>query len=118
MDDQQYERRRDCHRRINADEIVRGSEPYGGRKEQQFIEGVVLQNINANGIQVMLAAVTGKQTSIQSENVGILVTNSNYVTLDGQGENPSGPGIGTMELARLTKMQAEPLTLRTAATSL
>jgi hypothetical protein len=55
-------------------------------------QGVVLQNINPAGIQITLAAVTGKQTSIQSEGVGILVTNSSYVTLDGQGENPNWSG--------------------------
>lgn len=55
-------------------------------------QGIVLQNINPGGNQVIVAAVKGKQTSIQSENVGILTTNSNYVTLDGGGENPNGPG--------------------------
>ena len=65
--------------------------------------GVVLQNINASGIQVILAAVTGKQTSIQSQGVGILVTNSNYVTLDGQGENPNGPGIANNGAGTINK---------------
>jgi hypothetical protein len=65
--------------------------------------GIVLQNVNAGGIQVILAAVTGKQTSIQSEGVGILVTKSSYVTLDGQGENPSGPGIGSNGAGTINK---------------
>ena len=66
-------------------------------------QGVVLQNINHGGIQVILAAVTGKQTSIQSGGVGILVTNSSYVTLDGQGENPNGPGIGNNGAGTINK---------------
>jgi hypothetical protein len=66
-------------------------------------QGIVLQNINASGIQVILAAVTGKQTSIQSGGVGILVTNSSHVTLDGQGENPSGPGIGSNGAGTINK---------------
>ena len=66
-------------------------------------KGVILQNINASGVQVILAAVTGKQTSIQSGGVGILVTNSSYVTLDGQGENPDGPGIGSNGAGTINK---------------
>jgi hypothetical protein len=66
-------------------------------------QGVVLQNINPGGIQVILAAVAGKQTSIQSGGVGILVTNSSYVTLDGQGENPNGPGIGSNGAGTINK---------------
>jgi len=66
-------------------------------------QGVVLQNINPGGIQVILAAVTGKQTSIQSAGVGILVSNSSYVTLDGQGETPSGPGIGSKGAGTINK---------------
>ena len=50
--------------------------------------GIVLKNIN--GIN---AAVEGSQTVIQSVAIGILVSNSSYVTLDGGGANPNGPGI-------------------------
>ena len=63
----------------------------------------MLQNINASGVQGILAAVTGNQTSIQSGSVGILVTNSSYVTLDGQGENPNGPGIGSNGAGTINK---------------
>jgi hypothetical protein len=35
--------------------------------------------------------------------VGILVTNSSYVTLDGQGENPNGPGIGSNGAGTINK---------------
>jgi hypothetical protein len=55
--------------------------------------GIVLNHINPSGSQTIVAKVFGTQTSIQSNTVGILVENSSYVTLDGAGENPSGPGI-------------------------
>lgn len=72
-------------------------------KSANASQGIVLQNINPGGIQVILAAVTGKQTSIQSEGVGILISNSSYVTLDGQGENPNGPGIGNNGAGTINK---------------
>ncbi len=65
-------------------------------------EGIVLQSVNAKG-NGMIAAVVGKQTTIQSENVGIVVLNSRYVTLDGQGENANGPGIGNTGAGTLNK---------------
>jgi hypothetical protein len=55
--------------------------------------GIVLNHINAGGSQVIVANVVGVQSSIQNTNVGILVENSSYVVLDGNGENPNGPGI-------------------------
>ena len=66
-----------------------------GRSSDQ---GVVLQNLNG-----VVAAVTGKQTTIQSENVAITVSNSSYVTLDGGGANPSGAGIGNNGAGTLNK---------------
>jgi len=56
--------------------------------------GIVLNHINSSGKATISAAVTGTQTSIQSEGTGILVENSSFVTLDGGGESPSGAGIG------------------------
>jgi hypothetical protein len=55
--------------------------------------GIVLKHINPGGTQTIVAAVSGLQTSIQTNNVGILVDTSSYVTLDGGGANPRGPGI-------------------------
>jgi hypothetical protein len=55
--------------------------------------GIVLSNINLPGQTPILAKVSGAQTSIQHGGVGILVTNSNNVTLDGGGANPKGPGV-------------------------
>ncbi len=43
--------------------------------------GIVLNHINPSGSQSIVAKVYGVQTSIQTNNVGILVENSNYVTL-------------------------------------
>jgi parallel beta-helix repeat protein len=56
--------------------------------------GIVLNHINLPRSPVIAASVVGQQTSIQTNNVGILVENSNGVTLDGAGGNPNGPGIG------------------------
>jgi hypothetical protein len=56
-------------------------------------QGVVLNHINPNGTQDIVAEVIGNQTSIQTVGVGIVVENSSYVTLDGGGENPDGPGV-------------------------
>lgn len=55
--------------------------------------GILLNHINASGTQDIVAEVTGGQTSIQTVNVGITVENSSYVTLDGGGANPNGPGV-------------------------
>lgn len=66
-------------------------------------QGIVLQNINPGGNEVIVAAVKGKQTSIQPGNVGILITNSNSITLDGGGENPNGPGIGNNGAGTINK---------------
>ena len=55
--------------------------------------GIVLSNINLPGQTPILAEVSGPQTSIQNGSVGILVMNSNNVTLDGGGANPNGPGV-------------------------
>ena len=55
--------------------------------------GILLENINSGATQIG-AKVTGIQTSIQNNDVGILVEKSRNVVLDGGGANPSGPGIG------------------------
>lgn len=56
-------------------------------------QGIVLNHINPNGTQDIVAEVIGIQTSVQTVGVGIVVENSSYVTLDGGGENPNGPGV-------------------------
>lgn len=55
--------------------------------------GISLNHINASGTQDIVAEVTGGATSIQTVGVGITVENSSYVTLDGGGANPNGPGV-------------------------
>jgi parallel beta-helix repeat protein len=65
--------------------------------------GIVLNHINPGGSQTIVAKVYGVQTSIQTNNVGILVENSNYVTLDGAGENPKGPGIAETGAGTINK---------------
>lgn len=65
--------------------------------------GIWLTNINPGGTQSIYAAVTGTQTSIQSNGIGIKVENSNYVTLDGGGANPKGPGIGKKGAGAINK---------------
>jgi hypothetical protein len=57
--------------------------------------GILLNHINPSGQNTSAVAVTGAQTSIQSAGIGIVVENSSFVTLDGGGANPNGPGIGT-----------------------
>jgi hypothetical protein len=52
---------------------------------------------------VITAAVEGKQTSSPSKGVGILIKDSNYITLDGGGENPKGPGIGNNGAGTINK---------------
>jgi parallel beta-helix repeat protein len=55
--------------------------------------GIELVHINPSGMRSIIAAVRGKATSIQHFDVGVYIANSNYVTLDGLGENPNGAGI-------------------------
>ena len=54
--------------------------------------GIVLNHMNPSGPGIS-ASVAGAQTSIQSLGIGIVVENSSFVTLDGGGSNPNGPGI-------------------------
>lgn len=65
--------------------------------------GIVLNHINPSGSATISASVYGVQTSIQTNNVGILVENSNYVTLDGAGENPKGRGIANTGAGTINK---------------
>lgn len=65
--------------------------------------GIVLNHINPSGQKTLSAAVSGIQTSIQSNGVGIVVENSNYVTLDGGGANASGPGIANSGAGAINK---------------
>lgn len=65
--------------------------------------GIVLNHINPSGQKTISAAVTGIQTSIQSNGVGVVVENSNYVTLDGGGANASGAGIGNSGFGTINK---------------
>jgi len=66
-------------------------------------QGIVLKNINPAGTQSIVAQVEGKQTSITSAEVGITVDSSSYVTLDGGGANPVGPGIGNSGAGTINK---------------
>src|SRR5712691_9351711 len=65
--------------------------------------GIMLNHINPGSTQAIVALVYGVQTSIQTNNVGVLVENSNYVTLDGAGENPNGPGIANTAAGTINK---------------
>ncbi len=65
--------------------------------------GIVLNHINPSGQNSILAEVTGAQTSIQSNGIGILVENSSFVILDGGGANPNGAGIGTGAVGTINK---------------
>lgn len=65
--------------------------------------GIVLNHINPGGSQSIVAKVYGVQTSIQTNNVGILVENSSYITLDGTGENPNGPGVANNGAGTINK---------------
>ncbi|HEU4416304.1 MAG TPA: right-handed parallel beta-helix repeat-containing protein [Candidatus Angelobacter sp.] len=56
--------------------------------------GILLNHINPSGKNTISAAVKGIQTTIQSAGIGIVVENSNFVTLDGGGANPGGAGVG------------------------
>jgi len=61
--------------------------------------GIVLNHICAQ----VGAQVRGLQTSIQTNNVGILVENSANVVLDGGGANPNGPGISERGAGTINK---------------
>jgi hypothetical protein len=61
--------------------------------------GIVLKHISTQ----ISAQVKGTQTSIQTNNVGILVENSANVILDGGGRNPNGPGIGEKAAGTINK---------------
>lgn len=65
--------------------------------------GIVLNHINPSGQKTTWVAVTGIQTSIQSNGIGIAVENSNYVTLDGGGANAGGAGIGNSGAGAMNK---------------
>ena len=65
--------------------------------------GIVLNHINLGGSPAITAKVYGVQTSIQTNNVGILVENSSYVTLDGAGANPNGPGVAATGAGTINK---------------
>jgi hypothetical protein len=65
--------------------------------------GIVLNHINPSGSQIITAKVYGVQTSIQTNNIGIQVENSSYVTLDGAGANPNGPGIAASGAGTINK---------------
>jgi parallel beta-helix repeat protein len=62
-----------------------------------------LNHINPSGLNSISAAVVGSQTSIQSAGIGIVVENSNFVTLDGGGANPYGAGIGSGAVGTINK---------------
>lgn len=64
----------------------------------QTSRGIVLRNIN--GIS---AAVTGKQTSIQTTEIGVSVLNSSNVVLNGGGDNAKGPGISSTGAGTINK---------------
>ncbi len=64
---------------------------------------IVLKNINPAGMRSIVAQVKGSHTSINSEEVGIVVEASNYVTLDGGGANPNGPGISAAGAGTVNK---------------
>lgn len=65
--------------------------------------GIVLNHINPSGLNTISASVLGSQTSIQSEGIGIVVENSNFVTVDGGGANPNGAGIGSGAVGTINK---------------
>jgi parallel beta-helix repeat protein len=66
--------------------------------------GIVLNHINPGGSQGILAEVAGGQTSIQTNNLGILVDHSSYVTLGGGGgASASGPGVANRGAGTINK---------------
>ena len=64
--------------------------------------GIILENINS-GKASIVAKVVGKQTTIQSEDIAIVVSNSKGVVLDGGGANTNGPGIANTGAGTLNK---------------
>ncbi len=54
--------------------------------------GIHLENIH---LATMATVVSGVQTSLQNNLVGVLVEQSSNLMLDGGGANPAGPGINT-----------------------
>ncbi len=65
--------------------------------------GIVLKHINPPGRRTIVARVSGNQTSIQTNNLGVLIERSSYVTLDGGGANTKGPGIGNGAVGVINK---------------
>jgi hypothetical protein len=65
--------------------------------------GIVLDHVNPPGAPTIAAKVVGNQTSIQTNNVGILVESSRSVTLDGGGANTKGVGVGTGAVGTINK---------------
>jgi hypothetical protein len=51
----------------------------------------------------VLLVLNNPQTSLNLGQVGIVVESSNYVTLDGGGANPNGPGIGNAGAGTINK---------------
>jgi len=77
--------------------------------------GIVLQHINPAGTPGITAAVSGRQTSIQTNKVGILVQNSNYVILDGGGANPSGQGVASSGAGTINKNTSGAIDVETSS---
>jgi hypothetical protein len=65
--------------------------------------GIVLNHIDPSNSPTYVAEVYGKQSNINSNTVGVLIENSNYVTLDGAGENRNGQGIGETGAGTINK---------------
>jgi hypothetical protein len=65
--------------------------------------GILLDHINLPGAPTIVAEVLGKQTSIQTNDVGIVVENSRGVTLDGGGANPQGVGVAETGAGTINK---------------
>jgi hypothetical protein len=81
----------------------------------QNSHGIVLVHINPTGTQSIIAAVQGKATSIQHFDVGVYIANSNYVTLDGDGENPKGAGIGETGAGTINKHRTGAIDVETSS---
>ena len=65
--------------------------------------GILLNHINPSGKKTISATVGGVQASIQGDGVGIVVENSSYLTLDGGGATPNGPGIASTGAGAINK---------------
>jgi parallel beta-helix repeat protein len=81
----------------------------------QNSHGIVLVHINPSGTQSIIAAVQGKATSIQHFDVGVYIANSNYVTLDGDGETPKGAGIGETGAGTINKHRTGAIDVETSS---